>query len=128
MPSIDAPKRKPFVRWSLRGLLLMFIPIGIVLGYMSFVQRQREAAWKAWKQVEKRVININYDESHKQCVLSIPRKNLIDEDLIAFIPYFNGYAAQGLPGIVKIRLNDSKVSPEAIERFRKAVPTCEVER
>jgi hypothetical protein len=119
--------RTPLFRWSLRALLLMFIPIGIVLGYMSYVQRQQEASYNAWKQVEQRVIDINFYNGFKQGVMFIPRKNLTDEDLIAFIPYFNGYAYKGMPGIVKIRLNGSNVSPEAIERFRKAVPSCEVE-
>lgn len=123
----EGPKRKPFLRWSLRALLLMFIPIGIVLGYMSYVQRKRDAAWNAWKQVERRVIDINFSKDFKHDVLFIPRKNLTDEDLIAFIPYFNGHDLKGLPRVVKIRLNGSNVSPETIEQFRRAVPTCEVE-
>lgn len=127
MAAGELPKRRPFLRWSLRALLLLFIPIGMVLGYMSYVQRQGEAAFNAIKQLERRVININISEDQKHCVLSIPNKNLTDEDLIAFIPYFNGYAYRGSLGIVKIRLNGSNVSPDAIARFRKAVPSCEVE-
>ncbi len=123
----EGPKRRPVLRWSLRALLLLFIPIAIVLGYISYVKRQREAAWNAWKQVEQRVINANFAKGKDQCVLSIPLKNLTDEDLIGFIPYFNGYASKGMPGVVKIELNGSKVSPDAIARFRKAVPSCEVE-
>lgn len=127
MATGELPRRRLVLRWSLRALLLLFIPIGIVLGYISYVKRQREAAWNAWKQVEQRVVNANFANGKDQCVLSIPQKNLTDEDLIGFIPYFNGYASKGMPGVVKIKLNGSNVSPKAIEHFCKAVPSCEVE-
>jgi hypothetical protein len=46
-----------------------------------------------------------------------------DTDLDAFMPAFNGH---GNLRIEKIDLNGSKVSLDAVHRFRQAVPDCEV--
>jgi hypothetical protein len=124
----ETPRRKPFLRWNLRALLLLFIPLGIAFAYLSYAKRQYDAAWNAWNEVQRRVSFVAlFNEAENTFVVSIPSKKLIDEDLITFTTYFNGYAGPGSPRVVKICLEGSDVSPKAIERFRKAVPSCELE-
>jgi hypothetical protein len=67
---------------------------------------------------------LELDGSHIR-LLDFKNSNVRDDDLDAFIPAFNGYVN---PFTIKvIRLNGSKVSPEAVQRFREAVPGCEIE-
>jgi hypothetical protein len=48
MSSPDRPKsRRHFLRWSLRSLLLFFIPVCGVLTYYGHIHRQTSAWWGA---------------------------------------------------------------------------------
>jgi hypothetical protein len=52
--------------------------------------------------------------------------NVTDDDLDTFIPAFNGYAPSGFGRMTALHLNGSNVSAQAIERFKTAVPDCQV--
>ena len=125
MSSYDSRRR--WSRWRLRSLLLLFIPLCAALAYFGHLQRQRGFAIDAYHRMESKGLDANFRNGLLHSVYIFKNGNVTDADLKGFIPAFNGHAPSGWGRIEKIRLNGSKVSAEAVQRFRAAVPDCELE-
>jgi hypothetical protein len=120
-------RRARIPRFTLRRLLLLFIPIAIVLTVYGYYARQQQLTFNAWQDITSRGVNTNHPGSGSGTfVIYFKNGNVTDNDLDAFVPAFNGYYAPMRFGRFRLELFGSKVSSEAIERFRRAVPECEI--
>jgi hypothetical protein len=113
---------KRFPRFRLRLLLLLFVPLSITLFVYGHCQRQKHDAIRAWSIMTGKGVVLKTDTM----VLRFKNANVTDEDLITFIPAFNGYAPKGFPRIRRLDLVNSNVSFQGVERFERAVPACDV--
>jgi hypothetical protein len=114
-------------RFTLRRLLFLFVPISILLAGFAYYGRQRELAVTAWNRISSKGIDAHFPCGSGYAVY-FKNGNVTDDDLIAFIPAFNDFAPSGFCKIERIELGGSKVSSDAIDRFRRAVPDCEIVR
>ncbi|WP_144996250.1 hypothetical protein [Polystyrenella longa] len=73
-------------------------------------------------------LNIHYPiiEGQKKSKFIFPKGNVTDSDLKIFEMAFNGYGANRRSPVIQMNLNGSPVSEEAMARFRKKVPQCEL--
>lgn len=108
-------------------MLLAFIPLSLALSYYGHVYRQQQQALDAWLRMTNKGVECHCRSDELDETWFFIKANVTDADLDAFPPAFNGYLPWGSARIVKIRLNGSPVSAEAVERFRQAVPACEIE-
>lgn len=114
-------------RWNLRTLLLIIVPICAALAYGTAEFRRVTKATDAWcLMASKGVVSPN--GSLVDGVFHFRKGAVSDADLVAFIPACNGPLPNGLGTIRVLELNGSKVSDEAIARFRTAAPECEIRR
>jgi hypothetical protein len=120
--------QKRFSRFSLRALLLLFIPLSIVLSIYGYVERQRQRAINSWNEIASKGVDAHVSEVGMDLTMSFKNGNVNDDDLDGFIPAFNGYAPKGFGKIIRMELCGSNVSTSAIEQFRHAVPDCEIIR
>jgi hypothetical protein len=118
--------RQKRTSWSLRSLLLLFIPICALLAYKSHVQRQCSRAHAALELMTSKGVDLNVVNGLEHAVIIFKNGNVTDADLERFVPAFNGHLSYGAPHIEAIRLMSSKVSPGAVRRFRQAVPQCKL--
>jgi hypothetical protein len=119
-------QRQP--QWTLRSMLLLFIPLSAGFAWYGHVYRQRQQAVDAYVHMCNKGVDANFARGLLHSVFIFKNANVTDADLNAFVPAFNGYAPRGSPRIETIRLKGSLVSNDALERFRRAVPDCKVER
>jgi hypothetical protein len=106
-------------------LLLLFIPLCAGLAVYGHVHRQRWRAIHAHQAISGKGVDAHFQRGLDH-VIYFKHANVTDDDLEAFIPAFNGYAPAGFGRITGLRLNGSHVSADAVRRFRRAVPDCEV--
>lgn len=115
------------LRWTLRSLLVLCIPVCGALAYYGQVHRQRQLAIDAFQLMESKGVDANFANGLQRTVFIFRNGNVTDADLQAFIPAFNGQAPTGYPRVVMLRLNGSRVSAKAVRRFREKVPDCKIE-
>jgi hypothetical protein len=123
----DQPeKRRRLVRFSLRWLLLGFIPLSAGLAICGHLVHQRMRARTAFQAISSKGVDA-YFGAAGEFVIYFKNRNVTDEDLEAFTPVFNGYHEWiGTRRITALRLNGSNVSVTALQRFQRAVPDCDV--
>lgn len=114
-----------YPRFTLRRLLMVFVPVSILLAVWGYHSRKRELAIAAWHRMGSKGMDLNMGSSLGH-VIYFKNGNVTDDDLVAFIPAFNNFARSGFGRIERMELRGSRVSPEAIDRFRQAVPDCEI--
>jgi hypothetical protein len=124
---IASKSRLRWPQWSLRSLLLLFIPLCAALAWYAYLHRQYTLNFVAHKAMTNKGVTANFAQGLHQATYVFVNANVTDEDLEAFLPAFNGYSLRGLARVKVMRLNGSPVSQEAIQRFRRAVPDCKVE-
>lgn len=117
--------RHRWPRWTVRSLLLLFIPLCAAFAYYGYLHRQYWLAVDAYDMMFSKGLDSSDGLRHR--IYIFKNGNVTDADLKGFIPAFNGHAPSGFGRIEKIRLKGSKVSAEAVQRFRQAVPDCELE-
>jgi hypothetical protein len=113
-------------QFTLRWLLLLFIPISVLLTAFAYVERQKQRAVGAWHDITDKGVGAKFSRDGRVVGIYFRNGNVTDKDLDAFVPAFNGYAPMGFERITMFDLFGSKVSSEAIERFQRAVPECEI--
>lgn len=113
-------------RFKLRNLLLFFVPLSIVLILLNHA-RQKEEAIAAFNLMSSKGMD-SLASDGSAYMFSFKNGNVTDDDLLAFIPAFNGHAPSGFIKAARIDLGGSQVSPEAIDRFHRAVPECKIVR
>lgn len=123
-PARPAPR---LFRWNLRTLLLVVVPLCIALGYGASEFRRVSRAVAARNLMMSKVV-VSLRDPLADGIVRFKSGAVADADLAAFVPAFNGGLPEGLGTIRVLDLNGSPVSEEAIERFRAAVPECEVRR
>ncbi len=106
---------------------LAVVPLCLGLAWYAYAYGQRQRAVQAVIWINSKGVDVTFTPGSPRTV-RFTDANVTDEDLAAFVPAFNGYAPPGFERIGKLRLNRSAVSDDAVERFRLAVPNCEVER
>ena len=114
-----------FPRFTLRGLLLLFIPAAALLSTYGYYERQRRRAITAWELISSEGVDAHFS-GDGTAILHFTNASVTDSDLGVFIPAFNGYAPEGFPIVNRIELHGSKASNRAIQRFRREVPDCEI--
>jgi len=127
MRGMEPKPGRRWLRWSLRSLLLLFVPLCLAFTYCGHISRQRQSAVEAFERMARKGVDANFSNGLLHAEYVFKNGNVTDADLSAFVPAFNGYAPAGFGQIVRIRLSGSQVSAEAVQRFRQAVPDCEVE-
>ena len=126
--SIERPHSdRPWRRWTLRCLLLLFIPVCAALAVYGHAYRQKQLAIEAFQRMSSLGVNANLRGGLLHSTYIFKNGNVTDADLEAFVPAFNGYAPTGFGRIESMQLNGSKVSAEAVKRFRRAVPDCDLQ-
>jgi hypothetical protein len=113
-------------RFRLRVLLLMFVPISIVLALFGNAEIQREHAIKAWDRMGK--LGMDASVLKQGFTVYFKSRNVTDDDLMAFIPAWNGFAPSGFHEIAQVNLCGSNVSDDAVAKFRNSVPSCDLIR
>lgn len=114
-------------RWKLRTVLLLFIPLCAAIAFYGQYYRHRQLAVEAFHRMQSKGVDANFESGLQHAVYTFKHGNVTDDDLQAFVPAFNGYAPDGFGRIVKLRLNGSQVSAEAVRRFRQVAPDCKLE-
>jgi len=114
-------------RFRLRGLLLMFVPISIVLALFGDTEIKRDRAIKAWDRMSKLGMDVSVLKQGSATAY-FKSRNVSDDDLLEFIPAWNGFAPGGFPEIEQVNLCGSNVSDDAVANFRNAVPGCKLIR
>ena len=130
MPDNAQPLARPSpwkFRWNLRTLLLVVVPLCIGLAYGAGEFRRVSRAVAALNLMMSKAV-VSPRDPLADGVLRFRSGAVADADLDAFVPAFSGGLPEGLGKIRVLDLNGSPVSEEAIERFRAAVPECEVRR
>jgi hypothetical protein len=113
-------------RFKLRNLLLLFVPLSIALIFLNHA-RQKEQAIAAFDLMCSKGMDALASDGSAY-TFHFKNGNVTDDDLLAFIPAFNGHAPSGFIKAVRIDLGGSKISSETIDRFHRAVPHCEIVR
>jgi len=127
MRGMEPKPDRRWSRWSLRSLLLLIVPLCLAFACYGYISRQRQSAVEAFERMARKGVDANFSNGLLHAEYVFKNGNVTDADLSAFVPAFNGYAPAGFGQIVRIRLSGSQVSAEAVQRFRQAVPDCEVE-
>ena len=120
-------EQRPKGRWrfSLSTLLLLFVPVALVTAFYLRPQWQMRQASRAYQAICAKGVDAHFGDAD-ECAIYFKNGNVTDRDLDAFLPVFNGHLPRGLFRPVSMELRGSNVSAEAIERFQRAVPECEV--
>ena len=124
--SSDTSRRR-LRSWKLRTLLLLFIPLCAAVALYGQFYRQRQLAVEAFHLMQSKGGDANFRNGLERAVYTFKHGNVTDADLDAFVPAFNGYAPAGFGRIETLRLNGSQVSADAVRRFRRRAPDCELE-
>jgi len=121
------PTRRSWPRYSLRWLLLLIVPLSMVFAVYGYHYRQRVRAARAYIAICDKGVDANFHAGTDHVII-FKNANVTDGDLEAFLPAFGDYArSAGIGEIMGLKLNGSRVSAEALRRFRQAVPDCKVD-
>jgi hypothetical protein len=118
--------QRRWTQWSLRAWLLLFLPLCAVLSWYGHYYRQRSLNGAAIKAMCEKGVTANFADGLHHATFYFVDGNVTDEDLDGFLPAFNGYSVPGRAEVKAMHLCGSHVSPEALQRFRQAVPHCQV--
>ena len=125
---LEPLSKKSMSRWSLRSLLLLMVPLCITFAWLGHLHRQREQAIAAYLLMLGKGGMISglplQDVKSSGWLCEFRNVTLTDADLDAFTPAFNGHAPAEYFEIEVLDLRGSRVSADAIQRFRSAVPQC----
>jgi hypothetical protein len=121
--------RRSLADFRLKWLLIAFVPLSIVLAFYYRHLQHRTRVTRANDTINRLVFDAHYEPDGDGNLQLFARKgNVTDADLMSLIPIGSGEAAFGGHKVIRMELRGSKVSDEAISRFRAAAPECELVR
>ena len=114
-------------RITLRWMLLLVIPLAALLAVYGNNYRQRLRAIRAYQAICDKGVDAHFHTGTDHTIF-FKNGNVTDEDLSTFLPAFGKQARDaGIGRITGLRLNGSKVSPEAISNFHRLNPDCTID-
>jgi hypothetical protein len=88
--------QKRFSRFSLRALLLLFIPLSIVLSIYGYVERQRQRAINSWNEIASKGVDAHVSEVGMDLTMSFKNGNVNDDDLDGFCSRVQWLCSEGI--------------------------------
>lgn len=125
---VQLPERRTLPKIS--GWLLALLTgavVFLILGAHYYPHyREQSQSSAAFVAITDKGVNAHFTGASQ--VILFTHANVTDADLVAFLPAFNDRArSRGFFKITGLRLNGSKVSKEALDKFQRAVPDVKIE-
>ncbi|MBI2480010.1 MAG: hypothetical protein HYV60_15675 [Planctomycetia bacterium] len=123
-PKLSRTRQLP--RYTLRVLLAVVALSALPMAVIGYRQRQRELAIQAYQAMSAKGVDGRFPGKAIDHMVIFKNGNVTDHELETFAKAFNGYAPHGFGKITALDLCGSPVAAEAVERFKSAVPDCEL--